>query len=286
MYAYIAPLNHGRSERQCKVIEVIAAALLFNALQTGPVTIRDLSEHAAKAKTYSQPMGKRMEFFARKLIDTPYVGATLDQNPTDERCVVILSGLDCVTFMETVFALARTPEPTEDKLRAAVTTTRYWGGKVDGYLSRLHYTTDWFYDNARKGTITDLSATLPGAIPFVRKVGYMSAHPDRYPALKANPSLLPKLREQEMNNNARPKLYIPVAALPKAEKLLRTGDIVGLVGGVEGIDISHVGLIIVENSVPHFVHASSVRKLVTFDKRLSDYLSGSKTEGIIVARPR
>jgi hypothetical protein len=250
------------------------------------VSLPELAAEASKANIYKQPIGKRMEFFARKFIDTPYVGATLDQNPSEEYCTVLLSGLDCVTFMETVFALARTPNPTEPKLKAAVTKTRYWGGNVDGYLSRLHYTTDWFFDNARKGTITDLSAKLPGAVPFTRKVGYMSAHPGRYAALKANPSLLPKLKEQESENNARAKWYIPISALPAAEKQLQTGDIVGLVGGVDGIDISHVGLIIVEEKVPHFVHASSVRKLVTFDKRLSDYIKGSKTEGIIVARPQ
>jgi hypothetical protein len=250
------------------------------------VSLPELAADAKQANIYRQTIGKRMEFFARKFIDTPYVGATLDQNPTEEKCTVLLSGLDCVTFMETVFALARTPNPTEEKLKAAVTKTRYWGGNVDGYLSRLHYTTDWFFDNARKGTITDLSAKLPGAVPFTRKVGYMSAHSDRYAALKANPSLLPKLKEQEAENNARAKWYVPISALPQAEKQLQTGDIIGLVGGVDGIDVSHVGLIIVEQNVPHFVHASSVRKLVTFDKRLTDYLAGSKTEGIIVARPR
>jgi hypothetical protein len=47
-----------------------------------------------------------------------------------------------------------------------------------------------------------------------------------------------------------------------------------------------VGLIIVENGVPHFVHASSTKKQVTFDKRLSEFLSGStSTIGVMVARP-
>ena len=269
-----------------KLAPMTTIAMVLLAFQGAPITLERLTMEANQAKIFQRPIDQRMEFFARKFIDTPYVGATLDQNPADEKCTVLLTGLDCVTFMETVFALARTPSPTEEKLKAAVTKTRYWEGTVNGYLSRLHYTTDWFFDNARKGTIDDLSAKLPGAVPFTRKVGYMSAHPDRYAALKASPSLLPKLREQEASNNARAKWYIPVASLPQAEKLLKTGDIVGLVGGVEGIDISHVGLIIVEKNVPHFVHASSVRKLVTFDKRLSDYLAGSKTEGIIVARPR
>ena len=260
--------------------------LLLLAPKEPNVSLPELAADAKSAKIYKQPIGNRMEFFARKFIDTPYVGATLDQNPTNEKCTVLLNGLDCVTFMETVFALARTPEPTEEKLKAAVTKTRYWGGKVDGYLSRLHYTTDWFFDNTRKGIVTDLSAKLPGAVPFTRKINFMSAHPDSYAALRANPDLLPKLREQEAASNARQKWYIPVTALDQAEKQLKTGDIIGLVGGAKGIDISHVGLIIVEKNVPHFVHASSTKHKVTFDKRLSDYLAGSKTEGIIVARPR
>ncbi|MEI7575854.1 MAG: N-acetylmuramoyl-L-alanine amidase-like domain-containing protein [Armatimonadota bacterium] len=255
-------------------------------IQTVPLMVDDLSKEAAMAGVYRQPIGKRMEFFARKFLGTPYVGATLDQTPNEEKCTVLLSGLDCVTFVETVFALARTPDPTDEKLRVAVTKTRYWGGRVDGYLSRLHYTTDWFFDNSRKGTITDLSAKLPGSVPMTRKVSYMSVHPDRYAALSANPDLLPRLRKLEAESNARKKWYIPVSALPNAEKQLRTGDIIGLVGGVKGIDITHVGLIVVEKGVPHFVHASSTKHKVTFDKRLSEYLSGSKTEGIIVARPR
>ncbi len=260
--------------------------LLLLANPKPAVTLDQLASEAKMASIYKQPIGTRMEFFARKFIGTPYVGATLDQNPTKEKCTVLLSGLDCVTFMETVFALARTPNPTEEKLKAAVTKTRYWGGNVDGYLSRLHYTTDWFFDNARKGTITDLSAKLPGAVPFTRGVSFMSDHFDRYPALKANPSLLPKLKLQEEESSSRAKWYIPVSALPEAENQLKTGDIIGLVGGAKGIDISHVGIIIVEKTVPHFVHASSTKHKVTFDERLSDYLAGSKTEGIIVARPR
>ena len=91
---------------------------------------------------------------------------------------------------------------------------------------------------------------------------------------------------QEAESSARAKWYIPVSALPQAEKQLNTGDIIGLVGGANGIDISHVGIIIVVKTMPHFVHASSIEHKVTFDKRLSEYLAGSKTEGIIVARPR
>lgn len=65
-----------------------------------------------------------------------------------------LTGLDCVTFFENVLDMARIFRQGKyefDDLLAAVTHTRYRGGKLDGYLSRLHYTADWIHDNVAKG---------------------------------------------------------------------------------------------------------------------------------------
>jgi cell wall-associated NlpC family hydrolase len=245
-----------------------------------------LAKEADAANVYSQPIGNRMEFFARKFLGTPYVGFTLDQNPKEERCTVLVTGLDCVTFMETVLNLARTKRPTESSLNKSVAFTRYWNGRVNGYLSRLHYTSDWIFDNDRKKTVIDFSKSLPGAERFTKQVGYMSANPEKYPALKENINLLPRLEKQEKESNQRTKWFVPLASIPEAEKQLQTGDIIALCGGPRGIDCSHVGLIIVENGVPHFVHASSTKKQVTFDERLSEFLSGStSTIGVMVARP-
>lgn len=259
--------------------------LLIATLKNPTLTVETLAESAKKSEIYSKPIQQRMEFFARKLLGTPYVGFTLDQNPKEEKCTVLVTGLDCVTFMETVLNLARTKNPTEDSLKRSVTFTRYWGGKVNGYLSRLHYTSDWIFDNDRKKTVTDLSKQLPGASLFTKKVGYMSLNPDKYAALRENPSLMPDLKLMEGRSNAREKWYVPIDSIRQAEKQLQTGDVIALCGGPEGIDCTHVGMIIVEEGVPHFVHASSTKKEVTFDKRLSEYLEGGKTIGIMVARP-
>jgi len=37
--------------------------------------------------------------------------------------------------------------------RAQLQLVRYRGGIIDGYPSRLHYTTDYWYDNERKGVL-------------------------------------------------------------------------------------------------------------------------------------
>jgi hypothetical protein len=250
------------------------------------LSLAAINEKANHEKVYSLPISERMAFFAKEFIDTPYVGKTLDQEPSLEKCTVLLNGLDCVTFMETTLALARTKSPTLNSLNSAVAKTRYWSGKVNGFLSRLHYTSDWIFDNAQKGTVTDLSKQLPGAELFTKKVGFMTSHYQSYPALKLNPKLLPRLAKQEAESNLREKWFIPINKIKAIEPRLKSGDIVAICGGVEGIECTHVGLIIKEKGVPHFVHASSKKMLVTFDKSISEYLEGSKTAtGIMVCRP-
>lgn len=249
------------------------------------MTYESLHAMATVSNAYKRPFAAKMEFFARQLLGIPYVAFTLDQDTQSEQCTVVLDGLDCVTFMETVLNLARAGLVNKESVVSGVTFTRYWGGKVNGYLSRLHYTSDWIFDNERKGVVKDISAKLPGASRFTKEVGYMSANPDKYNVLKANPGLVPLIKKMEDDSNARTKWYVPISSIKEAEKQLQTGDIIALTGGPKGIDCTHVGLIIVEEGVPHFVHASSVGKKVVFDARLSDYLEGSKTTGIMVARP-
>lgn len=245
---------------------------------------------AARAQSVSaRPLPDRMEFFARRLVGTPYVGWTLERDIRNETCFVTLEGLDCVTFAETVLALSRLDwagSPSPDDLVAAVQKTRYRGGVVDGYLSRLHYTSDWFADNARRGTWTDVTASLPGARLDRRPVFFMSANARLYRQLAADPTLIEPLKEHEARITRLMRWYVPTEAAASAEKRLETGDIVGLVDRRDGMDYAHVGLIVRERGVPHFVHASSTARKVVFDVPLSQYLARSRgTIGFSVVRP-
>lgn len=270
---------------------MIAALTLAMTLGTPPEFVGEaafdrLMSAASKESVFARPLGQRMEFFARQLLGTPYVGFTLDGRGPEERCFVTLEGLDCVTFAETVHALARLTQGANPvDLVAQVTRTRYRGGKVEGYLSRLHYTSDWFADNAARGTWDDVSAKLPGAVRMTTPLGFMSANSERYPALKSAPSLVPRMREIEERLSALPRWYVPPDKVAEAEKSLRTGDIVALVDVREGLDYAHVGLIVREGAVPHFVHASSGKMRVIFDRPLSAYL-GPGHRGFSTVRPK
>jgi hypothetical protein len=238
------------------------------------------------------PIGDLIGRIAMELKGTPYVGFTLEVSKDVEACVVNLTGLDCVTFFEDSLCLARMIKrggKTPEDLLAEITMTRYRGGKIGDFTSRLHYTTDWFVDNEQKGIIKILTPELPGAELFTQKVGIMTEHPEHYRQLAAHPELIPKMRVIEDEINARPLKYLPMDKLAAAEHLLRTGDIVGICTTERGIDIAHTGLCIQdEKGVVHFMDASSSRAKmrVTLEPEISKALHwSSRLTGVMFARP-
>lgn len=243
----------------------------------------------AKAEGWKKlPIGERMGKVGLSLIDTKYEAFTLELWPDRETCIVNLRGLDCVTFFECSLGIARMIAKGDDKpedLVREITLTRYRGGKLGNYTSRLHYTCDWMYDNAQKGTVRLLTPDLPGAAPFKEKVYFMSQKPDLYRQLKAQPSLVPSIAEQEEAINARQTFYVPLARIAEVEPLLQTGDIVGITKGQKGIDCAHTGMCYRDESGKlRFLHAGQTAGHVLLDARLKDYL-GNWATGAMFARP-
>lgn len=245
----------------------------------------------AKANNWAKlPMGELVGKVGLELVGTPYVGQTFEVFDDKEVCVINLKGLDCATFYEASLALARTIKTgrlTESEFQKQITRIRYRNGKMKGYVSRLHYSSDYFYDNERKGIVNVISDDLPGAQLFQHKVSYMSENPDQYRQLRANTSLVPEIAKTEAEINSRRTFYLPKEKLLDVEYLLKTGDILGLTTTRAGLDVSHTGLCYRdEKDVLRFMHASSTQKKVILDGPLSEYLENSKiNNGIMVARP-
>jgi hypothetical protein len=144
---------------------------------------------------------------------------------------------------------------------AEIELTRYRGGVMGDFTSRLHYTTDWFVDNQKKGVLKILAPELPGAAPFTQKVGIMSEHPESYRQLAAHPEFIPKIQDYENKINSRSLMYIPLDKLKGVESYLQTGDIVGVCTDEPGTDICHTGLIYTDwLGIRHFMDASSAKR--------------------------
>lgn len=195
--------------------------------------------------------------------------------------------------METALNLARVARMSrsisdsgEADLVDAVTFTRYRGGHLDGYASRLHYTAEWIADNVAKGVVKDVTPAL-GGVRLPVRVGFMSAHPELYPALRENLALVDSMRASERRINSIPRTFIPRNRVAAIEPRLRTGDLIAIATSASGLDYSHTGLIVRGGRSARFLHASSARGRVMLDESISRYLArGPKSNtGITVLRP-
>lgn len=242
------------------------------------------------------PIGQLMGKITDKLLETPYVGGTLEIQPEKPSCN--LSGLDCVTFFESTLGIARAiknysytsglnPDSVFPKVISEISLTRYRDGNPGDYTTRLHYTSEWIIDNTKKGVIQDLTKSL-GGVKFNLNLNFMSTHPNSYPALKQNRSFVSTIKSIEQSLNAiSTHSYIPKANIRNIENKLQTGDIIAIATTNSGLDYSHTGMIYKnQNGQSLFMHASSLKQKVVRDVAISFFVDQmSSNLGIAVLRP-
>lgn len=261
----------------------------------GESTFRRIVAKAEAGGWHKLPIGERVAKFGKEMHGTAYRGFTLEVDDRVESPSVDFRGLDCWTFFETALGLARMVEggryPRDPgALLREIETTRYRGGRCHGhYLDRLHYLAEWFHDNHERGTVSDITRTLPGAtrVP-ARPVREMSRRWQSYRYLRENPSYRPLMAKSEAEVAKLALRHVPKSKVAAIEGELLNGDIVGIVTHKPGVFCSHVGIIYRSlDGKARFMHASTTYKRVVIDKTISGYLNTFKNHaGIIVGRPR
>jgi hypothetical protein len=194
--------------------------------------------------------------------------------------------MDCFTFVENILALhllLNDPDKSFERFGDILERIRYRNGKLDGYLSRLHYTSEWLCDNRQKKILQ--LPDLPFSKTFHPSVSFMSTHCDKYPALKANPQWCAKILHIEKKVNKLNLSYIPKEDIGKNSGI-KDGDIIAITTHINGLDISHVGFALCKGDTVYLLHASSeAKKVIVSNEPLSEYLAKRKNHsGIVVAR--
>lgn len=253
-----------------------------------PKKFVDIVALAKKQGWATLPIGEVVVKVGSQLKGLPYVGGTLEGEP--EVCKASFSGLDCVTFFETSLCLSRCIKKgttSYDDFINEVTYTRYRDGKLTDYTSRLHYTADWIANNEEKKVVQNITPSLKGNKPFPNfGVGFMSTNSKYYPALVSNPNLITVISKQEKTVNQRKHPIIPKNAIASIENDLQNGDIIAIATSKKGLDYAHTGIIYKDGATTRFFHASSTKKIVMIDARLSEYINSvSHYLGIAIARP-
>ena len=241
--------------------------------------LADLEAHSG------EDAGAQMVRAAKDLLGQPYVAGTLEELPEEKLCIY-LTRTDCILFVETCLGLVRTARKEGDfeTLAGELLQSRYRDGICSRYEDRLHYTTEWARQGEKRGTLENVSGPL-GGVALNHPVHYMSKHPDAYVRMKD----VDAIAAIEDRINAEASTYIPKSALKKALGGIRNGDIILFNTGIDGLDISHCAIALVEAGKPvRFIHASTgPMKVVIEGKTLEEYVMGRKSAtGIEVYRVR
>lgn len=250
---------------------------IASASENDSIKVENLLQKASRLPVDSS----RVLFFAQNLLGVPYVANTLDETE-EETLIVHLDKVDCTTFVETVLALSIADKEGKSDFgsyKKALQYIRYRDGKQNGYISRLHYFSDWIKDNEQKGIVHERTGELRLATSQVLNLDFMSTHTDSYRQLKNNPSLIFQMTEIEGKWKNVSISYIPKACLDASPKELgiKNGDIIAITTHIKGLDVVHTGFACWVNGKLHLLHASSVMKKVILDPQtLFDYSKNKK----------
>ena len=214
-------------------------------------------------------------------------GGVVLQPIQQEVLVVNLKKFDCVTFVESMIALMQTRReavPSFDIFKQNLTNIRYRNGAID-YAARLHYFSDWLYENEKRGILKNITKEIGGEV-FNKQVFFMSLKRDTFYGNMAVPTTFNAVKSVEEAITKREKWYIPKERVADIESKLKDGDIIGITNVMDGMDMAHTGFVVWQNGRAYMLHASSqFRQVIITDVPLVDYLLRNKGQsGIMVGR--
>lgn len=226
----------------------------------------ELARILASARSINNP-GDRIVALSAHFLDRPYAANCLVGGPDEpEQLVIDLSGFDCFTLLDVVEALRRAAD-VED-FPEQLKHVRYRDGEVT-YVLRRHFFSDW--PAADDAAIVDVTSAVGqgGAVTVVKQLNRRSDGALWLPGIDVT---------------RRPVTFLPTSAItPQTLLSLQSGDYVGIYSDLDGLDVSHTGLIVKAGKSVRLRHASSRRGVErVVDEPLLDYLQGKP--GLVVYR--
>lgn len=208
----------------------------------------------------------RIDFLSRQFLDVPYKESTLigDVN-TEEVLVINFEGVDCFTLLDHVEAL-RVSKSFFD-FKENLVKVRYQSGEI-AFKKRNHFFTDWIEYNS--DLVSDMTEKVSDGKCKIITKNLNKKNDGTY--------FIPGIQCRK-----RKIAHIPSLAVDDdITSRFLTGDYLGIYSDREGLDVSHVGILIRNNNGVFIRHASSRHRKVV-DEDFQKYLSYKP--GIVVLRP-
>ncbi|WP_272674705.1 MULTISPECIES: N-acetylmuramoyl-L-alanine amidase-like domain-containing protein [unclassified Providencia] len=211
---------------------------------------------------------EKIDVLTRYFLTTPYNKQTLNMSPlSPEELVINLKEMDCMTFIEYIEAFKRSNN--YEQFVSNLINIRYINQNIT-FKHRRHFFSDWAQEP--EAIVVDITSEISPHAIQVKKQLNLKNYNQRYIS--------------DLPVKGRLINYIPVKYVDDDLVLrLNTGDYIGVYSKDNGLDVSHVGVVIRRGNKTIFRNASSLRRnLQVIDIELNDYLKGKA--GIVVFRPK
>lgn len=215
--------------------------------------------HLLSRVRFHRTVPARVEALSASLLGCRYeADGLVGSAGVPEAFVAPLETFDCVTYVETVLALARSFDPAG--FSRELRRIRYEDGEV-AWERRNHYMTGWVKSNVGAGVVKGLRA------------GALAARREKL--LDVVPGLPPR--------RAR-FASVPKSRLSALAPRLANGDVVFFASTKPGLDVFHCGFLVKGGGAWRLRHASrSAGRIV--EEPLFSFLRANRMAGLIVVRP-
>jgi hypothetical protein len=201
----------------------------------------------------------RIEGISAQFIGCPYTSNSLvGSADIPEQLILKLDAFDCVTYMETVLALALSE--SAEQFAGNLIRIRYKNGEVE-WQKRNHYMVNWWRNNERQGLLQNITRGAES----VEKSRELNLIPD-LPTERVSFRVFPKKNSKRI------------------EKLVKTGDFVCFGSIKKNLDVFHTGILLRRDDKILLRHASRTAKKV-IDQDLQDFLKNNRMSGLVLLRP-
>ena len=222
---------------------------------------RHVERLLSKTSRMAGTAGNRIDVLSRHFLGYPYKpNPLIGSADTAEVFTAALDGFDCVTYIETMVALAHASNV--DDFTEWLRKIRYERGRVQ-WECRNHYMTAWIRNNIRQGLIRPVSIPRVGTVERERVLNVVPGLAVRRTCVKC----------------------VPKPALPLIEPHLQSGDLIFFVSTRKHLDMFHAGIISQDGKSILLRHASRSRGSVV-EQELREFLKANRMAGVIVMRPQ
>jgi hypothetical protein len=227
-------------------------------------SISELSRLITEASEVSDFIARVKHFSAKLLNKTYKSNALIGSAIIAEDLVINPNELDCVTYVETVLALANSSQLNE--FLTHIRNIRYSESQVD-WLQRNHYMSNWIRNNSAKQYL-DLIEPSPANAISVNKL--LNCVPD-----------LPACSISEVMHICKTE------QLDNLLHIYQDGDLIFFGSSKIDLDIFHMGFLFnTQTQSPTLRHASRTTGFVV-DEALTEFLiRAGGCSGVWIARPK